>query len=133
MSLAVDIKTTIRPGRSGGSVPRLPFERIARDVLGSSYELSLVLCGDRRAKRLNEQYRGKSYYPNVLSFEIEKGEGEIFLNVRCAEREAKKYDTSLAKRIGLLFVHGLFHLKGFDHGKRMEREEQRVLRKFGLL
>ena len=128
MSGSTDIKITIR-----GPVPRIPFEQIARAVLGSSYQLSLVICGDKLAQRINKEYRKKTYYPNVLSFEIDAHEGEIFLNVRKAAREARTFDTTLQKRCALLFVHGLFHLKGMDHGDKMEHEEQRVLRKFGLL
>lgn len=121
-----DIKTTIR-----GPVPRIPYAAMARDVLGA-YQLSLVICGDRLAQRINSEYRKKTYYPNVLSFPIAKGEGEIFLNMRKAEREAKQAGTSVPKRAALLFVHGLFHLKGLDHGDKMEREEQRILKKYKL-
>jgi len=123
----IDIKTTVR-----GSVPRLPFEDMRRAVLGSPYELSLVLCADRLAQRMNKRYRKKDYSPNVLSFPISKNEGEIFLNIRKAEREARQSGVSIQRRIALLFVHGLFHLKGLAHSDHMEKEEQRILRKFGL-
>jgi len=127
MSPIVEIRTTIR-----GPVPRIAFEDLARAVLGPSYQLSLVLCGDRLAQRINIAYRKKSYYPNVLSFELDPKEGEIFLNVRKAEREARQYGVTLKQRIALLYVHGLFHLKGLAHGDAMESEELKVLKKFGL-
>lgn len=111
-----DIRKTIR-----GSVPRIPFEAIAKHVLDSRYELSLVICGDDLAQRMNATYRKKTYRPNVLSFPLDKTSGEIFLNLRCAEREAKKYSISVRNRFALLFVHGLYHLKGLDHGDAMER------------
>lgn len=123
----VSVRTTIR-----GPVPRIAFEEIARDILGPKYELSLVICGDELARRMNKEYRGKAYRPNVLSFPISKAEGEIFLNIRCAARESKKYSIMLRKRLALLFVHGCFHLKGLDHGAKMEREEQRILQRFRL-
>lgn len=124
----VSIKKTFR-----GSVPRIPFERIALTILGTQYELSLVVCGDTLAQRMNSEHRKKTYKPNVLSFPISKNEGEIFLNVQCAAREAKKYDTTFTKRLALLFVHGCFHLKGLDHGDTMEREERKVLSRLKLL
>lgn len=128
MATSIDIRKTIR-----GPVPRLPFERIARDVLGKHYELSLVICGDRLAQRINKEHREKDYYPNVLSFELGAQEGEIFLNLRKAEREAREFGVAPLKRLALLFVHGLFHLKGMAHGDPMERAEQKVLKKYGLL
>ncbi|HEV3245295.1 MAG TPA: rRNA maturation RNase YbeY [Candidatus Paceibacterota bacterium] len=123
MRAQVSIKKTTR-----GPVPRLPFERMAKQILGSGYELSLVICGDSLAQRMNQTYRKKSYKPNVLSFPISKSEGEIFLNVQCAKREAKRYGTTFPKRLALLFIHGCFHLKGLKHGTKMEASEQKVLK-----
>jgi probable rRNA maturation factor len=126
-STAVDIRVTIR-----GKVPRLPFERMAHAILGNQYELSVVVCGDTLASRMNREYRKKEYSPNVLSFPLEKNAGEIFLNIRKAEREARAFGVSAQKRLALLFVHGCFHLKGSRHGRTMERSEQGVLRRFSL-
>lgn len=123
MRTVIDVRRTIR-----GVLPHVSFEAIARAALGSHYELSLVICGDTLAQALNMKYRKKSYRPNVLSFPISATEGEIFLNLRCAEREARKYGVPVHARLALLFVHGCLHLKGLDHGERMEREEQRILR-----
>lgn len=129
----VDIRKTIRgSGRKDPTQGSFPFEEMAQAVLGKNYELSLVICGDALARRINIEHRKKSYFPNVLSFPLFPGEGEIFLNVRCAEREAKQMGISAKRRIALLYVHGLFHLKGLDHSDKMEAEEQKVLRKFKL-
>src|SRR3989344_6264018 len=89
--------------------PRIPFESIARKILGSHYELSLVICGDARARSLNRKYRKKGYATNVLSFPLTKNDGEIFLNMRAAEREAKKYNVSLRTRLMFLFIHACLH------------------------
>ena len=99
-SSIIDIKTTIR-----GPVPRIPFGDIARAILGDAYELSLVICGDKLAQRMNIEHRNKSYYPNVLSFPLTKSEGEIFLNVRKAAREARVGDIPAKQRIAYLFIH----------------------------
>lgn len=112
--------------------PRIPFETIARSVLGPRYELSLVLCGDKLARKLNKKHRGKTYAANVLSFPYDQTSGEIFLNVRTATREAKRYRVPVRDRIALLFVHGCYHLKGFEHGREMEALEIKTLRRFGL-
>jgi len=123
----LSIRKTMR-----GPSPRLPFEKMAKEILGDAYELSLVLCGDSLAQKMNKTYRKKSYKPNVLSFPLSKYEGEIFLNVQCAIREARKYGTIPQKRLALLFVHGCFHLKGLKHGTKMENAEQIILKHFKL-
>lgn len=124
----MDIRRTIRT-----PTPAIPFAAVVRSILGNRYELSLVICGDALARRMNRVYRKKNYSPNVLSFPYAPHEGEIFLNVRKAEREARVTRTSPRARLALLFVHGCFHLKGLDHGVTMERLERDTLRKFDLL
>src|SRR6185369_10536266 len=123
----LDIRHTVR-----ASSPNIPFEKIARAILGTRFELSLVVCGDTLAQKMNKQYRQKTYKPNVLSFPLNKNEGEIFLNVRKAGREARRFQLSEREWLAHLFVHGCFHLKGLDHGRIMEAHERRVLSAFGF-
>ncbi len=126
----LDIRTTLRHAPFLKGAGRIPYEKIARRVLGKSYELSLVVCGDDLARRMNKEYRKKNYKPNVLSFPLSKDEGEIFLNVRAAAREGQRFGVPLRDRLAFLFVHGCFHLKGLRHGRIMETQEQRILRAF---
>lgn len=111
-----------------GSLPRISFEGIAKRILGARYSLSLVICGDTLATRLNKQYRKKTYSPNVLSFPLSKTEGEIILNIRKAEREARALKVSARERIAFLFIHGCLHLAGLDHGTKMDKLEQKHLK-----
>ena len=111
---------------------RLPFEKMARAILPVGYQLSLVICGDSLAQRMNKEYRKKTYKPNVLSFPLSKNEGEIFLNVRKAEREARAMGVSANWRLAHLFIHGCAHLKGHDHSDKMDNLERRTLEQFGF-
>lgn len=97
-----------------GSSPTkdLPFCDIKNTILGKKYNLSLVLTANHISKRLNKEYRKKNYPTNVLSFPLNKYEGEIFINVRKAEKEAVQFSKTPKKFIGFLFIHGLLHLKG---------------------
>jgi probable rRNA maturation factor len=123
-----DIKnTTRRP------VPNLPFRLLKETVLGKQYDLSLVIAGDERTKKLNVEHRRKSYTPNVLSFPLSKTSGEIFLNLRQAEREVKKYGLEFRAHTALLVVHSLLHLAGYTHGSRMDGKEAAILKRFSLL
>ena len=126
-SPGVGIHRTIRT-----RIPFVPFEEIAQHILGSSYSLSILICGDSLARSLNRDYRKKMYSPNVLSFSLSPSEGEIMLNIRKAEREARKAGISTRARLALLFVHACYHLKGHDHSDTMEALEQKTLKKFGL-
>jgi probable rRNA maturation factor len=114
------------------SYPRLPYERIKNDLLGPDYRLSLVFVGATRAKELNQSTRGKDYVPNVLSFPLSKHSGEIYITPAVAAREAPKYNLTPRGYVGFLYIHGLLHLKGYDHGPKMEQTEQKYLKKYQL-
>jgi ssRNA-specific RNase YbeY (16S rRNA maturation enzyme) len=108
-------------------VVRIPaaFKKIQAEILGQSYDLSVVFLVEREM-RLAMKYRyekisGKKT-SNVLSFPLSKTSGEILI---CPEAAAP---YSLA----YLFIHGCLHLKGSKHSDTMEREENRILKKFGL-
>ncbi|MFZ2048783.1 MAG: rRNA maturation RNAse YbeY [Minisyncoccia bacterium] len=100
----------------------MPFESIKNAVLGKDYELSLVFCGSRLSRRLNKTYRGKDKQTNVLSFPLSENSGEIFINLSHLNGFS----------VGNLFIHGLFHLKGFDHGDTMEQAESILRKKFKI-
>ena len=124
--IELGIKYTVR------DTVRLPFAKMAAATLPKGYQLSLVICGDRLARRMNTEYRKKTYRPNVLSFPLSKKEGEIFLNIRKAAREARGLGISERSRIAHLFVHGCFHLAGHNHSDRMDALEMKMLRKFKM-
>lgn len=110
--------------------PALPFEAMKNDILGRSYQLSLSFVGETRGRRLNQETRGKSYVPNVLSFPLSESAGEIYITGAVAKREAHKWDHTYKEHVAFLFIHGLLHLKGHDHGEEMEKLEARWLKKY---
>lgn len=114
------------------NIPNIPFKKIAEDILGKNFDLSLVLCADKLATRINREHRNKTYSPNILSFPLSKDSGEIFLNVRKAEREARTQGIPAKTRMTFLFIHGCLHLAGLDHGKTMESREKAIMKKHGL-
>ncbi len=110
--------------------PMLPYRALARAVLGTRFELSVVLVGDARARALNRRYRGKDKSANVLAFPLGSHTGEIMLNLAAARREAPRYGRGYRAMVAFLFIHGLLHLKGLTHGRRMESEERALLKKY---
>jgi rRNA maturation RNase YbeY len=113
--------------------PRLPYKKMAADILGDAYDLSLVFVGNAQAQKLNQTYRKKSYIPNVLSFPIDMHTGEIFINPNVAKKEAPLHGMSERGFIGFLFIHALLHLDGHHHGDTMEKAEARYKKRYGLV
>jgi probable rRNA maturation factor len=117
------------------SAPRIDgalFSRLKDKVLGKDYELSLVFVGKHLGRRLNRENRKKDYVTDILSFPLDKKNGEMFINPQKANLKSKEFGRSYSNYLQFIFIHGLFHLKGFDHGSRMETEEAKVRDSFNI-
>lgn len=112
---------------------QIPYETIKNDILGKRYSLSFTLVGKNRAQKINQTTRKKDYAPNVLSFPLDTNCGEIVLCPEVARPEAKDFSLTKDGYIAFLFIHGLLHLKGYDHGDTMEKLERRYVSKYSLV
>lgn len=115
-----------------GKLPRLPFVKLTTAVLGKEYECSLVIVSKNKSRELNRNYRNKDNSTNILSFPLEKNEGEIFLDLETSRKEASSFDRSYTNFITFLYIHALFHLKGHDHGAIMEKQEEKIRKVFKI-
>jgi probable rRNA maturation factor len=111
-------------------IPHWPWTAIATAILGEKFEGTLVFTPATLAKKLNHRYRHKDYVPNILSFPLSKKAGDIFITPTVAKREAKDFDHTYRQHLLFLFIHGLLHLKGLDHGSTMERKEREFFKLF---
>jgi probable rRNA maturation factor len=101
-------------------------------ILGPEYDLSLVFVGDDESRQINIETRDKGYVPNVLSFPLDDISVEFFINPLEAKRQAQQFDRTPTNMIGFLYIHGLVHLKGMDHGVTMERTEAKFRKLFEI-
>ena len=113
-------------------LPKHPFKKMAEEVLGSEYELSLSIVDANTIQQLNKSYRNKDMPTDILSFPLNEKSGEIFLCLPEAEKECVKFNRTFDNFIAFLFIHGLMHLKGFDHSSTMESNEQKIRQVFHI-
>jgi len=97
----------------------------------AAFPLTLRIVGIREGRRLNRAFRKKDYATNVLSFPYERS-GDVVLCHPVIVREARAQGKSVRAHYAHLVVHGMLHLRGYGHGKRMENYEIRALRRFGF-
>ena len=101
-------------------------------VLGKEYDLSFAFISPAKIKLLNFTYRSINKPTDILSFPLSKKEGEIYICKSEARKEAKKFDRKYENFLRFLFIHGLVHLKGYDHGSTMENIEAKFRKQFGI-
>jgi probable rRNA maturation factor len=89
---------------------------------------------------LNNDYRGKDYATNVLSFPYEVSPvvcGDLVVCAEVVAREAAEQGKPLASHYAHLIVHGMLHLQDYDHeageeeALRMEGQERVILAALG--
>ena len=112
----------------------------AGDALHAPLELGILLTDDARMAALNAQFRGRAAATNVLSFpHLEKGAylGDIALGYGVMAHEAAAGGKTLSAHFLHLLVHGVLHLKGYDHqsaaaAREMENVERGILASLGF-
>jgi probable rRNA maturation factor len=107
-------------------------EVLARLPEGSS-TLAVRITGDGELRRLNEAYAGQDSVTDVLSF-AGSGEhlGDIAISWTMVVRQADEHGHPPLTECGLLCVHGMLHLLGWDHSTPAERREMTRLTLSGL-
>lgn len=122
----------IRSKTNSSAIDELVFSKIKKAVLGHSYELSLVIIGREEIRKLNKTCRGIDKPTDILSFPLTEKEGEIFICPEMTRKEAPNFDMDYHNFIKYLFIHGLVHLKGFEHSDKMEIKERKIRKIFNI-
>ena len=101
-------------------------------------ELSVVLVGDPEMIGLNRAWRRQDRTTDVLAFTqdgpVRNLLGDVVISVSTAARQAKERGHSLPEELTLLLIHGILHLRGYDHeaggreARRMRRKEAALLK-----
>ena len=100
-------------------------------ALNPQTELSIQVIDETAMQTLNHQFRDKNKPTNVLSFPYEPMPGvtldllgDIALCAPVIQQEAAEQGKSLMDHWAHMLVHGMLHLRGFDH---IEDEEAEVM------
>jgi probable rRNA maturation factor len=99
-------------------------------------DASVFVCGDKRIRALNRRFRQVDETTDVLAFPCDEPSlvsgcdgvklaahkaplllGDIFVNLRQVERQARANGNSTVDEFAAVATHGLLHLMGFDHAK----------------
>ncbi len=123
------------------------IQRWARAALkGSRHSVALGvrIVGAKESATLNYRFRRKKYATNVLAFPYEAPPGlasdilgDVVICAAVVRREAAQQNKALRAHWAHMVVHGILHLRGFDHQHArdtglMEKMEIRLLKELGF-
>jgi probable rRNA maturation factor len=126
---------------------RAQVRRWVAAALERAAEITVRIVDAEEAQALNQDYRDKSYVPNVLTFEYgeighdESGRGvlggDVVICAPVVEREALEQGKPLKHHYAHMTIHGVLHLQGYDHVEPaaaaiMESREIAILKQFHI-
>ncbi len=108
---------------------KIPFFRKKKQ------EFSIFLTNNKEMKNLNYKFRKKNKTTDVLSFPLKNKNyiGDIAISFEIINKRSKK--TNFFLELDKMWIHGYFHLIGYDHKKsddykKMLKKENIVLKYF---
>lgn len=122
------------------------LERLAAVGLAGLEAPMLTVCivDEEEGLALNRRWRGRDYATNVLSFPATLPPdaglnllGDIVVCAPVVEREARAQGKSVGDHFAHLLIHGILHLRGYDHmsesqAEAMEAREIEMLARLGI-
>ncbi len=104
----------------------------ARHVRRKLGQVNFVIVSDREMARLHRTYSRIPGTTDVLTFDLsdsDKGrvEGDIYICLDQARRQARHYRVPLYQETARLAVHGILHLAGYDDSSDRQRTVMRRL------
>ena len=111
----------------------------------TNISLSINFVGEKRIKNINKIYRKKDAVTDVISFAnidndfiSQKGEvdlGDVFICTKQISRQARENNVSFQEENIRIIIHGLLHLKGYDHVIKKDAEkmfslQEKLIKKF---
>lgn len=110
------------------------FVARARRAAGLKGMVDVLVTSNAEMKTLNRRFRGKDKPTDVLSFPAaadnprKKFAGEIAISAEMAAQNARALGHPPAQEMKILVLHGILHLRGYDHerdhGQMAKRERQ---------
>ena len=146
LEIAVEV-TTFDP-----SLLRPLAERVMRgEAVAARSTLAILVTGDEQVRELNHEFLGNDEPTDVLSFPDSDDDefiskaggaphlGDIAIALPTATRQALQVGHPLDSELAHLLVHGILHLRGYDHvdnppeEKRMREREEHYLHELGVV
>jgi probable rRNA maturation factor len=132
--LALDVQRASVAAELPGEAQLRRWARAALADIGGNHELTVRIVDAPESAALNAEYRHKQGPTNVLSFPFEAPPGmssrllgDLVLCADVVQHEAREQGKSPQAHWAHMIVHGVLHLRGFDHLTTVEAQAMETL------
>jgi probable rRNA maturation factor len=108
----------------------MAYQRLVKKILkqeGVVGEIEVSFAEGEKVRELNRRYRKKDRSTDVLSFAYGEKDGllgDVIICREVAKKNAPLFGNSYRQELKRLVVHGVLHVLGYDHGRKMSDAEK---------
>lgn len=101
---------------------------VCKDISLSGDSISVIFINDDELAAMHETYLNDPSPTDVITFNLgeETIEGEIYISIDMARKQATDFNVSVDEEVIRLIVHGLLHLAGFDDLEEDAKTEMKM-------
>ncbi len=143
MGVTIELNPGVCARYDRGMLQNIAHETICAtqkiDLAQKKVTISIAIVEESDIQRINRDFRGKDRVTDVISVgdysddldvTLEDSQeiflGEVILCYNYIVGIAQEHGTSIDEEFYAVYVHGMLHLLGFDHGKKMFTLQDRI-------
>ena len=105
------------------------FESLVRKIVKREKafgKIDISFVNEAEIRKLNKKFRKKDKPTDVLSFVYDKEGilGDVIISPETARKNARRFGVTYKVELKRLAIHGVLHVLGYDHGRKMQHAEK---------
>ena len=118
-------------GKLNESLCKSIIEKILTHYNYMSYDINIIFTSDIYLSDLKKEFFSKYQWTDVIAFPLQVDskfiEGEIYISMPTAKKNAISFQEPYEKELGRLIIHGLLHLLGFKDNSKEQKKGMTIL------
>ena len=107
------------------------IEKILTHFKYTSYDVNVIFTTDIHLSDLKKEFFNKDQWTDVIAFPLQRDfefiEGEIYISIPTAKKNANSFKEPYKKELGRLIIHGLLHLLGIEDKSKEQKKKMTIL------
>ena len=107
------------------------IEKILTHYKYTSYDVNVIFTSDIHLSDLKKEFFSKDQWTDVIAFPLENNnefiEGEIYISIPTAKKNANSFKEPYKKELVRLMIHGSLHLLGIEDKSTEQKKKMTIL------
>ena len=106
------------------------IENILNHYKYTSYDVNVIFTSDIQLSALKKEFFSKNQWTDVIAFPLKRNskfiEGEIYISIPTAKKNANSYKEPYERELGRLVIHGSLHLLGIEDRSEEQKKKMTI-------